>query len=711
MPDQNANKTEQIGGVTLDLTYYPGEDLYCDGEVEQELLDIVKETPREDFERVIRGKKDWPTLYHLSGIRGNIVDWIPFTGSEKVLDIGAGPGAIAERLAPKVREVTCVDLSKQRSLINAYRNRDRDNVTIRVGNFQDIEPHLDDDYDYIFLIGVLEYAGSYLSGADDPFTKELQLIKKHLKRETAADGREVITGRIVVAIENRLGMKYFAGSREDHSARYFDGIEGYPNAESPARTFSRPALEEKLKKSGFDDYTFYYPYPDYKFMSALYSDRRLPSADELTENIRNFDHDRLLLFDEKRSYRAAIQDGLYPIFSNSYEVVIGQPLPVYYAKYSNDRAPEYRICTLLRDGSEVVKTPVTAEAQAHVARMQESYAKLCDRYQGGQLEIAQCKMDGSDIIFEEIRGASLEKLLDDALSDGNIEEFIRLALEYRTRVGYHDDYPYADVDMTFQNILIDGNTWTAIDYEWAKEGAIPAGGMLARALQVFFRGEPERERKLVSMGQSLESILARLSLTMEEFERSGEAEEAFQEMTTGGWKPLGALRAEIGGEVLVPREIARELPETALAEEEPELVTEAKDLATVQIYENTGKGFSEDQSRFLSEGYLEEGLITFSLEIGEDVRSLRVDPAICPCVAMLRKVTVQDEDATALFRKLMRSNGAAGPGGSVVFATSDPNMVFDMKKIRRKCGTRGVMRVTFTIQMAGLPSTMAEAMR
>ena len=193
MPDQNANKTEQIGGVTLDLTYYPGEDLYCDGEVEQELLDIVKETPREDFERVIRGKKDWPTLYHLSGIRGNIVDWIPFTGSEKVLDIGAGPGAIAERLAPKVREVTCVDLSKQRSLINAYRNRDRDNVTIRVGNFQDIEPHLDDDYDYIFLIGVLEYAGSYLSGADDPFTKELQLIKKHLKRETAADGREVIT--------------------------------------------------------------------------------------------------------------------------------------------------------------------------------------------------------------------------------------------------------------------------------------------------------------------------------------------------------------------------------------------------------------------------------------------------------------------------------------------------------------------------------------
>ena len=717
MAEQNAKKTEQIGGVTLDLTYYPGEDLYCDGEVEQELLDIVKNTPREEFERVIREKKDWPTLYHLSGIRGNIVDWIPFTGSEKVLDIGAGPGAIAERLAPKVREVTCVDLSKQRSLINAYRNRDRDNVTIRVGNFQDIEPHLDDDYDYIFLIGVLEYAASYLSGAEDPFTQELQLIKKHLKRETAADGREIITGRIVVAIENRLGMKYFAGSREDHSAKFFDGIEGYPDESSPARTFSRPALEEKLKKSGFADYTFYYPYPDYKFMSALYSDRRLPSADELTENIRNFDHDRLLLFDEKRAYRAAIRDGLYPVFANSYEVVIGQPLPVYYAKYSNDRAPQYRICTLFRDGSAVVKTPVTPEAETHVARMQDSYAKLCERYQGGQLLVAPCRMEGRDILFDRISGTSLERRMDDALSEGNAEEFFRLALEYRARVGYREDYPFADVDMTFQNILIDGERWTAIDYEWAREGAVPAKEMLARALQVFFRGEPERERKLQQAGMTRDAVLSRLGLTIEDFEKSGKAEEAFQETITGGTTPLGALRVQVGGEVLVPREIAREMPEEAPQEEEPEPVTEATNLSTVQIYLDTGKGFSEEQSWFLSERYIEEGMITFSLEIGEDVQNLRVDPAICPCIVMLRQVTAQalpsgsEGDQTALFRKLMRCNGAQGPAGSIVFATSDPNMAFDMKKIRRRSGIRGAMRLTFTIQMSGLPSTMAEAMR
>ena len=37
--------TEQIGKVTLDLPHYPGEDYYCDGTVEDEILEIVKNAP------------------------------------------------------------------------------------------------------------------------------------------------------------------------------------------------------------------------------------------------------------------------------------------------------------------------------------------------------------------------------------------------------------------------------------------------------------------------------------------------------------------------------------------------------------------------------------------------------------------------------------------------------------------------------------------
>ena len=47
-----------------------------------------------------------------------------------------------------------------------------------------------------------------------------------------------------MAIENKLGLKYFAGCKEDHVGRMFEGIEGYKNT-SGVETFSKRELEKK----------------------------------------------------------------------------------------------------------------------------------------------------------------------------------------------------------------------------------------------------------------------------------------------------------------------------------------------------------------------------------------------------------------------------------------------------------------------------------
>ena len=159
---------EEIGKVKLDYSKYSGKDLYCDGAVEDELLDIVKNLSVMEYARVIEERRNWPILYHLSPLRENIVDWIPMEKGHKVLEVGSGCGAITGLLSRKADSVTCVELSKKRSLINAYRHSECDNVTIHVGNFKDIEPELPKDFDYIFLIGVFEYGQSYIGG-DNPY--------------------------------------------------------------------------------------------------------------------------------------------------------------------------------------------------------------------------------------------------------------------------------------------------------------------------------------------------------------------------------------------------------------------------------------------------------------------------------------------------------------------------------------------------------------
>lgn len=85
--------TEKIGKVVLNYAYYSGQDLYSDGEqIENQLLEIVKKEG--GYEYVHESYSNWACLYHLSRQRENIVEPMQLSKADKVLEIGAGMGAI-----------------------------------------------------------------------------------------------------------------------------------------------------------------------------------------------------------------------------------------------------------------------------------------------------------------------------------------------------------------------------------------------------------------------------------------------------------------------------------------------------------------------------------------------------------------------------------------------------------------------------------------
>jgi len=300
--------SECIGNVRINYDFYPGSDLYSDGIVEDTLLSIVK--AGRDYSEAVMAGGSWPVFYHLSDIRENVLNWYPFKKTDVVLEVGAGCGAVSGVLSARCGRVVCVELSRKRSLINAYRHQDAGNLEIMVGNFFDIKDSLGEKYDYITLIGVYEYASLYCEGPH-AHKRFLCALAELLKPD----------GRIIIAIENRLGLKYFAGCREDHLGRYFVGIEN-AYGQDGIRTFSKRELITLLEQNSFYHYRFYYPYPDYKFPEAIYSDAYLPGRGELTKNIRNFDADRLVLFDESKAWDGIIEAGLFGEFSNSYIIVV-----------------------------------------------------------------------------------------------------------------------------------------------------------------------------------------------------------------------------------------------------------------------------------------------------------------------------------------------------------------------------------------------------
>ena len=667
--------TEQIGNVILDLTDYGGEDLYCDGEVEDALLAIARDHGKEEFPRIIEEKKSWPVLYHLSRFRENIISWLPVTKNMRVLEIGAGCGAVTGALADRAGHVTCVDLSKKRSMINAYRHRECANVTIRVGNFKDIEPGLDTDYDLVLLIGVFEYGQGYID-TETPYEDFLKIIRRHC----AADGR------IVIAIENQYGLKYFAGCKEDHVGDYFTGLEDYP-AGGGVRTFGRDGLIRLMEKCGVTDYHFYYPYPDYKFMTTLYSDGYLPRVGELTNNMRNFDRERMALFDEKNVFDGLIREGRFAEFANSFLIVIGEKPAQDYVKYSNDRAPQYAIRTQICGKGEkryVEKQPDMPKAYAHIENLLLSYEKLCRKYEGSSLLINTCKPAEHGVQFDYVEGGTLEEALDDCLHRGDEEGFLALLSRYEKIAAYHDEEPVSDHDLIFANILIGGEKhagqeagqrgwkekltapWTLIDYEWTFPETESGAKLTKRAMFIYVSGPEIRRRWLFEHG-----IAQRYGITPENLVRLQGEETAFQQHVTGGLSSMAQLYDKMGQPVTPVRNLV--------------LADQALDpLRKFQVYVDMGEGFSEERSFFVPHVYEDRSRLSLRISFDHKVRALRLDPALVPCMLYGMSICI---NGRCIYEQKPGSSGAdtgsgceiamngiQAAGGAEVFITNDPNV-------------------------------------
>lgn len=659
--------TEQIGKIILDLSKYSGEDLYCDGAVEDELLDIVQNHTCEEYPQLIEQRGSWPILYHLSPLRENIVDFVPMTRQDKVLEVGSGCGAITGALARKAGSVTCVDLSKKRSMINAYRHRECDNVTIHVGNFQEIETQLPRDYDYICLIGVFEYGRAYIGG-ERPYEEFLRILMKHL-----APG-----GHILIAIENKYGLKYFAGCTEDHVGKYFSGIENYQEGGS-ACTFSRKGLEKIFAACGIRESRFYYPYPDYKFMTTVFSDSRQPGLGELSNNLRNFDRDRMVLFDEEAAFDGIVEDGLFPVFANSYLAVIGSPFSVDYVKYSNDRAKEFRIRTEIgRDGKgtlTVRKYPLTEEAEAHVRRMALSCERLTQRYRGSGLSVNRCRLVEQEnecfAEFEYVSGRPLSELLDECLDRGDQEGFWRYFDRYVELTGYHEDCPVTDFDLVFSNILVDGDSWTLIDYEWTFDKVMDSRELAFRAVYCYML-ENEKRRS-----PDMNWLLEKLGISEGRAQELRNGEREFQQYVEGGMISMAVLREIIGRKLIEPQKWIEKLEANAA-------------LSSVQIYEDTGTGYSEENSYFLKQAYVDDVHIELELSVSGNVRMLRVDPAMDCGICNIMEIRFNGETVPLNTSKLIVVNGrlirSREKDGhthlTAVFPTMDPNINIDIARLK-----------------------------
>ena len=231
---------------------------YSDGDEPEkriaEILEQAGDLSSLSFE-LARQCTDWPARYHLSSARANLLR--PFTAAlgGDVLEIGAGCGALTRFLGECGGRVLALEGSPRRAAMAAARTRDLAHVTVVAESLEHFEWPA--QFDVITLVGVLEYAGLFMH-AENPPLAMLQRARALLRPN----------GTLLLAIENQLGLKYFAGAGEDHTGLPMYGLEGRYRPEQP-RTFGRAALADLLRQGGFSAMDFLLPFPDYKLPSSI----------------------------------------------------------------------------------------------------------------------------------------------------------------------------------------------------------------------------------------------------------------------------------------------------------------------------------------------------------------------------------------------------------------------------------------------------------
>lgn len=425
---------------------------------------------------------DWPTVYYFSANRSNLLRPLAknLLAGARVLELGCGMGAVTRYLGETAAEVIAVEGSARRAAAAAARCSDLVSVRVLVDEIKSLPDSLG-KFDVVTLIGVLEYARRF-GGAG----AEKALLKKAKSFLKAG-------GSLILAIENKLGLKYLGGVPEDHLQRPWIGVtNGY--ADDDVRTWSRKELIGLLHDAGFERIEQFLALPDYKLPTTIITPAGLAASPE------EFD--------------------LKPILNNTKRPFEGRPVfnaqaawgSVYDAGLLSDLADSLCFVASADESGETFEAGELANHYGDLSNLPKKYAKTVKFKRTGDLIKVERRALSPDPSSRD--GEFYQTLEDEPYQKGE------LLLDAVRRVCMRPDWtpgdlfavlePWAAIlrknadknglcdgkllDLTPFNMMMNGDEVQLIDQEWVAAKKLPLSYLLYRGLNsTLYRLMPFRK--------------------------------------------------------------------------------------------------------------------------------------------------------------------------------------------------------------------------
>ncbi|WP_019552550.1 class I SAM-dependent methyltransferase [Propionispira raffinosivorans] len=479
--------------------------------IDMDIRQYIETNKTDQYDEVIQKDPRWEVFYHLSDLRMGLFSWYDFTKESDLLEIGAAFGALTGLFCRKCARVTALEEQSFRAESVYRRYAERDNLTVYAGGIATLPSEI--KFDYIILAGGLETIGK---GNRNPqvYADYVRQLRAFLKP----------TGVLLIAVENRYGLKYFCGAQEPHANRSFAGISGFMKG-ALGKSFTKNELENILEQAGVLKRKFYYPLPDYKLPQLVYTDAYLPEKNVQERLIPYSLNPKTLLANENDLYDDIVAGNVFPFFANSYLIECGQPAhfsKVIYAAISTDRGRNRAFATVIYSDQRVCKKPIFDEGIAHAKTLVSRTTKLEDR----GVPMVPHVWDGTGVVMPRIQANTLSNYLKESVTRhpgeflNIIERLWQLILQSAEYVSPEKNallreenlqwgpiLEQAYLELIPLNCFYHNGDFLFFDQEYVKEN-YPAKYVLFRAIHYIYVFTPQMKRYI-----SLDMLKEKYGLT------------------------------------------------------------------------------------------------------------------------------------------------------------------------------------------------------
>ncbi len=422
----------------------------------------------------------------IRGIQSGLLQWYDFKPGSTILYVGGEEDALAEMLKGRAGELVCASCETvgEDSWRQAY----------------------SEGFDYIISVAALEK--QLFPG------RLLKVFRELLKAD----------GRMLLGMNNRLGIKYFCGDRDPYTERNFDGVEDYRRAYAKkedvfqGRMYSQAELKEMLKSAGWDAYRFYAVLSDLENPTLIYAEDSLPNEDLAGRLFPTYHYPNSVFLEEECLYTDLVANGMFHQTANAYLIECspdGSFSDISHVTGSMERGRERAIFTVIHKSGIVEKRAAYPEGQARLEKMVEHRNDLAAH----GIPVVEANMENGIYVMPFIEGetghAYLKRLL---LED--VDAFLQKFDQFRDLILQSSEIVREDcgdgegailrrgyVDMVPLNSFYLDGTFVFYDQEFCEEN-YPANAIITRMIATLYAGSFELLKRL-----PMEILFERYNLT------------------------------------------------------------------------------------------------------------------------------------------------------------------------------------------------------